>query len=80
MRTKVKPASPEVALLRVLDALALELAGASDEEIQEVATQLRMDLDKPESSAFAGVTYPARPQLSDYFDLEVRKKLPPGEH
>lgn len=29
-----------------------------------------MDLQKW-SSAFAGVTYPARPQLADFFDLEA---------
>ena len=80
MRTKVKKASPEMALLRVLDALAMEVTEASDEEIREVAKQLRMDLKKPESAAFAGLTYFARPQLADFFDLEVRKKLPPGEH
>jgi hypothetical protein len=79
MRTQVKKSSPELALLRVLDALAQELVEASEEEIREVATELRMDLDMRESAAYAGVTYFERPRLSEFFDLEVRQKLPPKE-
>lgn len=70
MRTKVKTITSEVKLTRILDAFAQELVDASDEEISAAATDLGMDLQKW-SSAFAGVTYPARPQASDFFDLEA---------
>ncbi len=70
MRTKVKTITSEVKLTRILDAFAQELTNASDEEISAAATDLGMDLQKW-SSAFAGVTYPARPQISDFFDLEA---------
>ena len=78
MRTKVTRSSPETALLRVLDALAQELIEASDEEIQEIAQALRMDLTMPESAAWAGVTYFARPRLDEFFDVDPHKKLPEG--
>jgi hypothetical protein len=67
--------SAQAVLARVLDALAQELIETSDEEVFEAARSLRMDPSMPESAAFAGVTYPGRPQLSDYFDLEARGKL-----
>lgn len=77
MRTKVKTIPSEVKLTRILDAFAQELIDASDEEISAAAADLRMDLQKG-STAFAGVTYPARPQLSDFFDLEAaRARIPP---
>ena len=75
MRAKVTKKSAELALSRVLDALAQELIEASDDEITSTAKSLGMDPTMRESSAFAGVTYPSRPQLSDFFDLDVRKKL-----
>jgi hypothetical protein len=75
VRTKVKRVSPETALMRILDALAQEAIEASDEEVMEAATDLRMDLNTRESAAFAGLTYFARPQLSDFFDIEVSKRL-----
>ncbi len=79
MRSKVKRVSPETVLLRVLDALAQEAIEASDAEVTEVATALRMDLNSRESAAFAGLMYFARPQLSEFFDLEVMRGLPaPG--
>jgi hypothetical protein len=78
MRTKVTRSSPETALLRVLDALAQELIEASDEELQEIALALRMDLAMPESAAWAGVTYFARPRLDEFFDVDPCKKLPEG--
>ena len=76
MRTKMTRSSPESALMRVLDALAQELIDASDEEILEAATALRMDLSKPESAAWAGVIYFARPRLDEFFDVDTHKKLP----
>jgi hypothetical protein len=80
MRAKVKnvPAT-ELILTRVLDGFAQELVDASDEEVLQAARDLGMDPTLRESAAFAGVTYFARPQLSDFFDLEVRHKLPREE-
>jgi hypothetical protein len=75
MRTKVKRVSPETALMRILDALAQEAIEASDEEVTQAATALRMDLNKRDSAAFAGLTYFARPQLSDFFDVDRSKRL-----
>ena len=75
MRTKVTKRPAELALTRVLDALAQELIDASDEEILDATRSLGMDPTMRESSAFAGITYPARPRLSDFFDLDLRKKL-----
>jgi hypothetical protein len=75
MRTKVKKESPDLTLLRILDAFARELIDVPDEEIIETANALGMDLMKRESAAFAGVTYPTRWQLSDFFDVDPRKVL-----
>ena len=75
MRTKVKKESSELALLRILDAFARELIDVSDEEIFAAAKALGMDPRRRESAAFAGVTYPARWQLSDFFDLDECKEL-----
>lgn len=70
MRAKVKRDSAETAILRVLDALAREVIEASDEEVTAAAADLRMDLNSRDSAAFAGLTYFARPTLSDFFDIE----------
>ena len=75
MRTKVKVISPEVVLDRLLEALGQELIDASDEEIMETARDLGMDPKMPESAAFAGLKYPAKPQLSDFFELEACRRL-----
>jgi len=75
VRSKVKTVSANLTLERVLDALAQEAIEASDEEIAEVATDLRMDLNSRESAAFAGLTYFSRPQLADFFDIELPKSL-----
>ena len=75
MRTKVKGASPYVVLTRILEALAEELIYASDEEIIEAAKELGMNTEMRESAAFAGLKYPAKPQLSDFFEFEVCRKL-----
>jgi len=76
MRTKVKKLSPETALLRVLDALAQEAIDASDEQVIEAATDLRMDLNTKDSAAYSGLTYFARPQLAEFFDIEATRRLP----
>lgn len=72
MSTKVKRVSPNVALTRLLDALEQDLRKVSDEEIVEVAKDLGMDPTMRESAAFLGVTYPAKPQLSDFFEFEAQ--------
>jgi hypothetical protein len=74
MGTKVKVASPEVMLSRILEALGQELINAADEEILEAAKGLGMDPQMRESAAFAGLKYPAKPQLSDFFELEACKR------
>jgi hypothetical protein len=79
MRTKVKAALPEVALTRILDALGQELIDASDQEIMEAAMDLGMDLHMQGSSAFLGLTFPARPDVAEFFDLEAIKQELAGE-
>ncbi len=75
MGTKVKRASPQVALDRVLEALGQELIDASDEEIIGAAKDLGMDPTMRESSAFRGLKFPSTPQLSDFFEPEASRKL-----
>jgi hypothetical protein len=71
MRTKVKVALPEVVLTRILDAFGQELMDASDEEIMQAARDLGMDPQMKGSGAFAGLTFPAKWQLADFFDVEA---------
>jgi len=71
----LKATPVESPLARVLEALKQELIDASDEEISAAARELRMNLEMPESAAFAGLTYPARPQLSDFFELEAFRQM-----
>jgi len=73
MRTKVKAASPEVKLTRILEALERELIDASDEEIMEAAKDLGMNPMMRGSAAFAGLIFPANPQLSDFYEFEELK-------
>jgi len=75
MRTKVMAASPEMALTRILDALGQELIDASDEEVMEAAKALGMDPTMRGSAAFAGLKYPAKAGLSDFFALEACRQL-----
>jgi hypothetical protein len=74
MRSKVKRVSAEVTLTRILNALAQELLDTPDEEIVEATKELGMNLKVKGSAAFAGLTYPAKPQLSDFFDFELPNK------
>jgi hypothetical protein len=74
MRAEMKT-TPSVALNRVLDGLEHEIIEASDEEILAAARELGMDLRMRESAAFAGVKYPSRPQLSDFFDMEGVREI-----
>jgi hypothetical protein len=75
MRTKVKAASPDVALARILEALGQELIEASDEEITGAAKDLGMDPQMKGSAAFAGLKYPTKLQLSDFFEFDVCREL-----
>jgi hypothetical protein len=65
----------ETALARILDAFGRELIEAPDEEVREAARELGMNLSMKESAAFAGLTYPSRPQLSDFFEIESFKQM-----
>jgi hypothetical protein len=71
MRSKVKVASPEVALARVLEGFAQELIDATDHELIEAANDLGMNLQMKESAAYAGLIFPARWEPSDFFDVEA---------
>jgi hypothetical protein len=78
MRVNVKASA---ALTRLIEAVELELIDSSDEEIRDAARDLGMDLSMKQSAAFSGLNYPAKPQLSDFFefgicraDIVVKKK------
>jgi hypothetical protein len=75
MRTKVIATSPEVELARILKGLEQELIDATDEEIIEAAKDLGMNPKMKGSAAFAGLTFPAKPQLSDFFEFETRENM-----
>ena len=75
MRTKVRPASPEAILTRILEALEQELIDASDAEIMEAAQALGMNPNMRGSAAFAGLKYFAKPQLADFFEFEICKNV-----
>jgi hypothetical protein len=79
MRKRLKAPAEKMALDRILDALKQELIEASDEEIYQAAVELGMNLNMQESAAFAGLTYPSRPQLSDFFELEAFRYLQPPD-
>ena len=79
MRIKMKKSSAEVGLSRILDGFAQELTVASDPEVLAAATDLGMDLTMKESAAFAGITFPARPQAADFFDIDQLKRLGTGD-
>ncbi len=75
MVARVRVASPEVALARILQALEAELIDASSAEIVDAAKELGMNLQTKESAAFRGLTYPSQPQWSDFFELEWCRTL-----
>jgi len=76
MRKSVRTAAPEVALDRVLAGLALDLAEASDEEIEQAAAELRMDVKMKGSAAFIGVLYTLPKRFDDIFDVQPQSFLP----
>jgi hypothetical protein len=73
MRTKVKLALPDVVLTRILEAFGQELIDASDEEIMQAAKDLGMNPHMKGSAAFLGLTSPAKPDVSDFFDVNAIK-------
>ena len=76
MREKVTVADPTAALMRLLDVLAADLAEAGDDEIMQAAADLGMDPRMKGSAAFAGLKYPCKPRLSDFYDLGFGTSLP----
>jgi hypothetical protein len=75
MRAKVRTASPEITLARVLAALELELVNVTDVEIREAAQDLGMNLDMKGSAAFAGLTFPAKASFAEYFGPDAYERL-----
>ena len=74
MRKNMIPISPELALLRVLAGLEKELVDATDEEIEQAAQELGMNIRMKGSAAFAGVLGPMPKRLEDIFDLEELRR------
>ena len=74
MRTKVNLALPDVVLTRILDAFGQELIDVSDDEIMQAAKELGMNPHMKGSAAFLGLTFPARPDVSDFFDVNAIKQ------
>jgi hypothetical protein len=74
MRKAVTRTPPEAALDRVLAGLAQELVEATDEEIEQAAADLGMNVKMKGSAAFVGVIYTFPKRLEDIFDVaELRK-------
>jgi hypothetical protein len=74
MRTEVKAPLPEQVLTRILEAFGQELINATDEEILQAAKDLGMNPQMKGSAAFLGLTFPAKWQLADVFDIEALKE------
>jgi len=74
MRKNMIPIPPELALLRVLAGLEKELVDATDEEIEQAAQELGMNIRMKGSAAFAGVLGPMPKRLEDIFDLEELRR------
>ena len=74
MRKSMIPTPPEVALDRVLAGLEPELVEATDEEIEQAAADLGMNVRMKGSAAFIGVTYTYPKRFEDLFDVEPLRK------
>jgi hypothetical protein len=70
MRNKMMSTPPEVALNRVLFGLEKELVEATDEEIEQAAQDLGMNVRMKGSAAFIGVTYTFPKRFDDIFDVQ----------
>jgi hypothetical protein len=74
MRKNMIPTPPEMALDRVLAGLEKELVEATDEEIEQAASDLGMNLKMKGSAAFIGVVYTFPKRFEDIFDVEAMRK------
>lgn len=74
MRKNMIPIPPELALNRVLDGLEQELVDATDEEIEQAAQELGMNIRMKGSAAFGGVLGPMPKRIEDIFDLEELRR------
>ena len=77
MRKRMNRTPPDVALDRVLAGLVPELVDATDEEIEQAAQDLGMNVRMKGSAAFIGLTYTFPKRLEDIFELH-RPSLPQG--
>jgi hypothetical protein len=75
MHTKVKRAAAVPTLDRLLDALADDLAEASEEEVLQACTDLRMDPRMRGSAAFIGLKGVSARLLQDFFDVDSIEAL-----
>jgi len=73
MRKSMTPTPPEVALSRVLAGLERELVEATDEEIEQAAQDLGMNVKMKGSAAFIGVIYTIPKRVEDIFDIETMR-------
>ena len=69
MRKSMTRASADAALDRVLAGLEKELIEATDEEIEQAAADLGMNVRMKGSAAFVGVIYTYPKRLEDIFDI-----------
>ena len=74
MRKGMTPTPPDVALDRVLAGLEQELVEATDDEIEQAAQDLGMNVKMKGSAAFIGVTYTFPKRIEDIFDIETMRK------
>jgi hypothetical protein len=77
MRSKVKRAPVTARLERLIDALAMELAEASDEEVLQACADLGMNPHMRGSAAFIGLKGASVSdwRLEDFFDLQTLKRM-----
>lgn len=68
MRKRMNRTPPDVALDRVLAGLAPELVDATDEEIEQAAQDLGMNVRMKGSAAFIGVLYTFPKHFDDLFE------------
>ena len=74
MRRNLIPIPPELALNRVLAGLEKELVDATDDEVEQAAQDLGMNLRMKGTAAFAGVLGPSPKRIEDIFDLEELRR------
>jgi hypothetical protein len=75
MRKTMNRTPPELALNRVLAGLERELVEATDEEIEQAAADLGMNIGMKGSAAFIGLTYTFPRHIEDIFDIEALRRM-----